>query len=322
MRRAEKLITQARRIADNEEFDNDPSNPLGIIDDEVVEYLQEAQENLQSTISLKHKKVFIATTTIDLVAEQEQYALPSDMFLRGRIVHLEALFNNRVDDYYTLEQRHVKERLPNISTNFSNYYIRLGSNILIQPRPTTARTNGLRLTYQHHLPTPDIRRGLVASITNPSANSLTEITLNIATTLPRDANLPIIADRTIENFDFLTVVDSAGVIKMKDIPVDAYDEATGIVTITPGFSFQTGEAAVAGDYIVGGANSTSHSELPDTCSRYLIAYMAWKLLKRDSSVDLKDQERELGFMLQEIAASFAEIDEDQMQLNLDNGWMI
>ena len=322
MRRIEKLILQARRVSDNEEFDNDPSNPLGIIDDEVVEYINEAQENLQSTISLKHKKVFITIIKINLEAEEEKYALPKDLFLDGRIVHLEALFNNRVDDYYTLDQRHVKERLPNVSTSFPDYYIRLGTNIFIQPRPSVSRTDGLRLTYQHRLPTLDVRRGLIASITNPSGNSLTKITLNIATTIPRDANLSLIADRTIENFDFITVVDSTGAIKMKDIPVDSYDETTGIITITPSFDFQTGETAVLGNYIVGGTNATTHSELPETCGRYLIAYAAWKILKRDSSVDLKDQERELGFMLREIAGSFAEIDEDQMLLDLDEGWII
>lgn len=323
MRRVEKLIKQIRRVSDNEEFDNDPDNPLGIIDDEVVEYINEAQRNLQARISLAHPKRFIKEDFIDLVAEQEEYSLPSDIFLGTRLIHVEALFTNQAGDYYTLDQRHVKERLPSqVKATFPNYYIRLGNKIYIQPRPTTNKTNGIRLTYQKTLPKLDIRRGIITSITNPSGSSLTEITLELSPTLGRDTDLPLIAERTIEDFDFITVVGSDGTIKMDDIPVDDYDSTTGVITITPGFEFGTGESAAAGDYIVGGRKATTHSELPDTVQRYLIAYAAWKLLKRDSSVDSRDQERELVAMLDEIVDSFSEVDEDQINLNIDEEWMI
>lgn len=321
MRRVEKLIKQARRIADNEEFDNDPSNPLGIVDDELVEYVNDAQDNMQAAISEVHPKLFIKEKLIDLVAEQETYSLPDDLYLGGRIEHVEALYSTQAGDYYTLPHESLKRRLPDVSSTFPDFYIRKANNLLIQPKPSGARTNGIRLSYQYKLPTLDIRRGLVASAVD-TGTSITSITLNLTPTLTRDADLVLIPERTIEDFDFLTVVGSDGTAKMKAIPVDSYDSDTGIITVTSGFTYETGETITAGDYIIGGKDATTHSDLPDTCQRYLIAYMAWKMLKRDSMVDLQDQERELAAMLREIVNAFKGIDEDPAELALDEDWLI
>lgn len=320
-KRVEPLIKRSRRISDNEEFDNDPNNPLGIVDDEVVEYLQDAQDNVFARITEVHPKLFLEEEKIDIVAQQEKYSLPKDIYLGGRITHVEALFSNREGDYYTLPHRSLKARLGNFPSNFPGFYIRSGNNIILQPRPSAARTDGIRITYQKKLPDIDIRRGKVLSSTIVTDN-VQDITIDLSPTLTRDVNLPLIAERTMENFDFITVVDSTGAIKMRDIPVDSYDSTTGVITVVAGFNRATGETITAGDYIVGGGHSTSHTQLPETCERYLVAYAAWKMLKRDSMVDSRDQAQELAAMLDEIVDSFREIDEDQVELELDEDWMI
>lgn len=320
-KRVEFLIKRSRRISDNEEFDNDPSNPLGIVDDEVVGHIGDAQDNLKARISEVHPKLFETEEKINLVANQEVYPLPTDLYLGGRIVHVEALFSNREGDYYTLGHKGIKSRLPNIPAQFPHFYIRSGGNLIIQPRPLTNVTDGIRVTFQRKIPDLDIRRGKITASTIV-ADNVQDITLDIAPLLARDANLPQIAERTLDDFDFLTVVGSDGTVKMRDIPYDSYDSTTGIVTITPGFDRQTGETITAGDYLLGGAYSTTHSHLPETCERYLIAYAAWKMQKRDSMIDSRDQERELIAMLNEIVDAFREIDNDQVELELDEDGMI
>ena len=320
-KRVEALIKQARRISDNEEFDNDPSNPLGIIDDEVVAYMNDAQDNLHARISEVHPKLFISEDLTDLVAGQERYALPAELYLGGRLEHVEALFSNTAGDYYTLQAKGIKSRLASFETSFPNFYIRSGEDIIVQPRPSQGRTDGLRITYQRQLPELDIRRGKVTASTIATDN-VTDITIDISPLLNRDADLPQIAERTLEDFDFITIVDSQGNIKMDDIPLDSYDPLTGIISIVAGFNRTTGETISVGDYVLGGSNSTTHSQLPQTCQRYLIAYAAWKILKRDSMVDLKDQERELVAMLRELVDSFREISEDQEEIELDDWGMI
>jgi len=321
MRRLERLISQVRRLTDNEEFDNDPDNPLGITTQEIAEYLNDAQANIQSQISATHPKVFIETTTIDLVAKQELYDLPSDLYLDGRIVSIETKFSEKASDYTNLRQKHIKSRLPDVESDIPYAYIRIAKQIAIQPIPSRSWTDGLRITYQHKLPSLGFRIGQV-SATQTSGSELTRIDLNASPTKAQDSTLPTLAEHYIEQFDELTVVDKNGVAKAVGIPVSTYDPTTGYITPESGHELGALETISAGDYIVGGENSTTHSELPDTCERYLIAYAAWKVLKADSMVDSKDQERELGLMLQEIINAFREIDEDQIELELSEEWMI
>lgn len=321
MRRLERIIKQVRRLTDNEEFDNDPDNPLGITTQEVTEYLNDAQDNIQARISEVHPKVFIKTDNIDLVANQELYNLPSDLYLGGRIVSVDAKFSEQALDYTNLKPRHINTRLPDVTSEIPEAYIRIGSQLAVQPVPARAWTNGLRLTYQKKLPNLAFRIGQV-SATQTSGSDLTRIDLNASPTKAQDSDLPTLATHYVEEYDEISIVDKNGVIKAKGIPVSTYDVDNGYINVESGHILGAAESIAVNDYIVGGSNSTTHAELPDTCERYLIAYAAWKVLKADSMVDSKDQERELGLMLQEIVAAFKEISEDVIELIIDRDWVI
>jgi len=321
MRRIERLITQVRRLTDNEEFDNDPENPLGITSQEIVEYMNDAQDNIQARISEVHPKVFISSSTIDLVAGQELYPLPADLYLDGRLVHVEARFSTKAGDYTTLKQKHIKSRLPDVTSEVPSGYIRIGKQIAVQPTPSRAWTTGLRLTYQKKLPSVAFRIGQVSAV-QTSGSDTTRIDLNASPMKAQDSGLPTLADHYVEQFDYLSIVDKDGLITAAALPVSSYDETNGYITLEAGHALGTAETIAVGSYVVGGKNSTTHAELPDTCERYITAYAAWKVLKADSMVDSKDQERELGAMLAEIIAAFKEIDEDQIELELDEDWII
>lgn len=321
MRRLERLIAQVRRLTDNEEFDNDPDNPLGITTQEIAEYLNDAQANIQASISLQHPKIFVKTETTDIVANQELYDLPTDLYLDGRLIDVAAKFSNQSRDYYSLKKKHIKTRLPDVESSVPESYIRIGNQIALQPVASQARTDGIRFTYQRKLPALAFRIGQV-SATQTSGSDLTRIDLNASPTKTQDADLPTLADQYVDQFDEICVIDKNGNITAKGIPVSTFDSDNLYINVEEGHALGATESIAVGSYIVGGANATTHSELPDTCERYLIAYAAWKVLKADSMVDSRDQERELGLMLDEIIASFREIDEETIELVLDEDWLI
>jgi hypothetical protein len=90
------------------------------------------------------------------------------------------------------------------------------------------------------------------------------------------------------------------------------------VTITSGFTFEDGETISAGDWVCAGDFCTTHSELPEEVERYLIAYSAWKILKRDSNADFAEQQQELLEMETEIVAAYADLLDDIYEVPIIN----
>ena len=103
-------------------------------------------------------------------------------------------------------------------------------------------------------------------------------------------------------------MDWDGLVKCTAIPYSGITAGTGVISFTgaPTKTLLTGEAIAIGDFILLGKRVTTHSQLLDDCERYLIAYGVWKGLKRDSSTDSGEQERELAMMRQEIIDSYGE----------------
>ena len=84
-----------------------------------------------------------------------------------------------------------------------------------------------------------------------------------------------------------------------------------------------GESAsdiLANHYIVGGKDTTTHGDLPRSVERYLISYCAWKILKRDSSVDSSEAQLELQALIQEIVNSYAMISDDVQYIPQLTSW--
>ena len=61
--------------------------------------------------------------------------------------------------------------------------------------------------------------------------------------------------------------------------------ATGEATITSYTPESTSETASVGDYLVAGANATTHSELPLACEPFLITWGKWQIFERDNRFD-------------------------------------
>lgn len=310
MKRVDLLIKQIRRATENEEF----SDSIGITDDEILQYLNDAQTRLQSKIADSNTSIFIVDYITDTVKGQEAYDLPENTLLGNMVKSVEHAQSGANDeDFYKLEYVTLYERNTNVD-GIPSWYSRRNGQVLLSPLPQNS-TGRIRIQYVRKLAELDKRRGIVSSVTlNTTDRTITELKLDPAGTPPIDSDS--LGDR-----DYMTIVDRYGNVKMKNIPFDSIDTATGVVTITSGFTYDEGETIAVGNYCAGGTESTTHSELPDICERYLLAYAQTKLLARDSSVDVAEQLTELTSMERDLMKIFADPEDDVVRVpRLDDPW--
>jgi hypothetical protein len=302
--RIDKLITHIRKATENEEV----GTGYGIQDSEFIRYLNEAQDRLVSKITQQHPAVFVEETTIDTVANQEAYDIPADAIAFNRVTDVQYSAKS-LRGFYTLNRISLKERDTDLKGE-PLQYIRKAGQILLSPIPTTS-SGQIRLNYIRRPRDLDTRRGKVDSVTL-GASSITALSLDHTQSDFDDTNLNLA--------DYITVVDRYGSVKMKNIPIDSVSAVNGDVTITSGFTFSSGETIEVGDYVVIGGFSSTHSELPDTCERYLSQYVIWKIFKRDSSSDANQAESELSALENEIISLYADIDDDLIFIPIISDW--
>lgn len=302
-RRVDRLITHIRSITENDTI----NSTTDITDNEILEFINEGQHRLQSRILAQHPRVFINETTLSSVADQEEYDLPSDVFLANKVISVEYSDDTGPDKSYTkLLPGHERNRQSDIS-GFPKYYIRrdklnndVGS-ILLAPKPSNS-SGSIRITYVQRIDQLDKRRGIVSDITD-SGTQITALTLDVSGDPPIDST-------DLADHDYFCIVSKTGSIKMRNLQFDSINTSTGVVTLTSSHTYNTGETAAVGDYIVGGRDTTTHSRLPRNVERYLIEFAAWKIFKRDSSTDSIEQQNEVLALEQDIIECFQEVQED------------
>jgi len=313
MRSVTRLIDQIRNQTENEDF----SDFVGIKDSEFIQYLNDAQYNLQSAIVHQHPRVFMSEEIIQAYSGVESYALPSDCFLGNKVHTVEYSPTGAEDDYYVLEQDNLKRRARGAS-GYPGRYIRIDGKIMLTPAPQGS--GKIRVSYVRRLRELDIKRAVVAqkelegNLVTTAADSQAEwtIELNNSGELETDTS-------SLSEHDFICIVDKEGNSIMKNIPIKSVNsELITCEPHTPGASETN--SIPAGSYIVGGKDTTTHSELSIETERYLISYVAWKILKRDSSVDSQEAFQELSLMQQEIVKSYAVISDDVQYIPQLNSW--
>lgn len=303
MRRAEQLVAHVRRATENERS----GTADGISDEEFLEYLNQGQELVQQAIVREHRTAFAKETTLN-ASGVESLTLPADCFGRHRILSLEFSPSGVADDYYRLEERRLPERYTLIG--HPKAYTPVKTSVLVAPYPLTGT---YRLVYDPVLPRIDKRRTTVASRTITSG-ALTALTL--ATAAPFNVN-----DYTLD--DFLCVIALDGTIKTAAIPFTAVS-AGGVVTIEGGsYTLAAGETFAVGDNVVIGRYSSSHSQLPDLCEKFLLSYCERRILQRDESGARGEMNEDEKAQMAEIVLTFAEISGDIEDIPvISNGyWM-
>ena len=132
-------------------------------------------------------------------------------------------------------------------------------------------------------------------------------------------------DTTLSEHDFVCIVDKRGNIISRNLEVASIAHSGNISTLTlDAHTPDTYDSTIqVGHYVIGGKNATSHSSFDSSVERYLIAYAAWKILKRDSSIDSQEAMTELNRMAREIVDSYALINDDLQfipEINDFNDW--
>lgn len=296
MRRVELLIAQSRRATESENFSED----TGIPDAEFLQYLNDAQDRVYGKILSVFPSCYMDEKIVSVVYNQEAYDLPEDAFLGSRTETIEYSSTGQEADYRLLRKVRIRERY-NGNAGTPDEYVRRGKQILLQPKPADSSAT-LRINYYKKLPTLDKRRAQVLDVTLVDD----EITvLHLDPTLLTQDDID-----DIQLYSYITIVDKDGVIQMKNIPVSSVDGTTGLVTLDGAFHFEEGETIAVGNWVCVGQYSTTHSQLDDSCERYLIAHTDWKILFRDSSTDQIEENKELTQMITDIMEAYTEADED------------
>lgn len=298
MRRVDRQILQVRRQTDND----DSSAGTGITDAEFLQYLNDAQHRLQSLITDTHIKAFATTYDLSLISGTQSYNLQGDTFMDHKVIQVEYSSSSDTEMLFPLMPIHYSQISRRQESWPSGYCINNGK-IHFSPVPTGG---GLaRITYTRKLPELDLRRGTVASAATSGSDYIDIIVENDSTLDATELAL----------VEYVSVVDYDGNPKYEAIPVSSYDAGTRKLTLRAGVATADGTIA-AGDYVVSGRYASSHSQLPQFTERYLLAYAAWKIFKRDSSSDSAEQQSELSAMEQEIISSYASIADDSHYFNV------
>lgn len=285
MRRTDELITQVRRETDNVEYGTD----YGIPQAEFIQYLAEAQEQLQGAIlrANPHCSWFLRQTTTSLVSGTSDYAIPSDCYYTNNLLLVEFSSSSDTDDYIPLQRKSFIELQADASWPPVGYALYNG-NIRLSP-PPDASSGSLRITYIRRLPGLKLTAGQITSLVGASL------------TLDNDTYLDATSLSAVAYPGIFSIGLTTGPMVSLSMTCSGYNSGTRVLTVSAGPTYETGYAAanLPAAFVTIGHNTTSISQLPEDCERYLLNYCTWRILKRDAS----DEAKWCGEQLQAIEAN-------------------
>jgi len=298
------LISEVRRDTRNEDIPTDGSQ-VGIADNDFLRYANYAQEKCQAIAIGAKSTSFNTVVEIPLVSGQAEYEIPDRVYIGEHILNVEYSHSGLARDYYEIRERPLSAR--NDAPGTPYYYIRRGGSILLCP-VYQGGSGKVRITYDRAVDSLDIRRGRVADVTDTST-SVTQIVLD---TDSDDAT-------ALQLAQYICVTDAYGNVTARNIPVTAYDSASGQFTLkTSPHVYGAGESIVVGSYVTVGQYTTTHSKLNHLCERYLAQYAAYKIFGRDSSDDAAAMRDDMRETLKEIQTSYQEAPRDENDIFIDN----
>jgi len=306
MERLELIIKRARAESLNKEY----STTVGIPQEDFVAWANEAQDRLYSEAIKTHPKYFTAEAIIDSVSGQEAYDLPAHIYL-SHIENVEYSIDGTDLNYYRLDQAKLPERISYPVGN-PGYYIRRGKQILLVPAPQNGANAKIRITYVKKVPRLEIRRAKIQAVTSTSTQ-VTALTLTAADLASLDPG------GELASYNYLSVVDRDGNLKMAGIEYDSINTGTGVVTLTGGaFTFESGETISTSDYVVIGERSCNRPDLPDMAERYLKEWMTYRAMFRDGSSRAAAKKADCEDILKDTIGAFADIDHDVSAVTILN----
>ncbi len=292
--RADHIVRTARARSGNRDFDRN----RGVPQRDFVQYLNDAQARiynliLQTRSSLYQKQAYASTT-----ANSPFVPLPSsDVYLSHNLVTVMYSHNGNPINYAPLDLRTVRQEVS--VAGYPDSYFLLEDQIVLSPYPSSGTLNAIKMTYQKVIPNLDVRRALV------SAHGLSSITLTDDATLIRETE----DDLSQGWVDYISVVDRDGVQLATSIPVTSYNSTTRIISCTL-TAAQNAAITNGSSYVVFGKNTTTNSQLPDICERYLTEYTVLRAQMGNGNRESMDTSPVLQAIEKEIVDAIEELEED------------
>lgn len=287
------LLEEIREHTDNSEYTvSGGVFSEGLSHNLLLKFLNEGQELLQGEIILVYPDEFTDEEIISMVNGTEAYSVSDNIFLNNKLINVEYSSSGQVRDYFPLPQRTLRDRMTFEATNPS-FYIRRGGQLLFNPIPTTTRGKA-RVTFYRSLDRLDIRRGQITSKTSTTI------------VLDDDSHLD---NAKLGSAQYVCIVSALGAVKDYNVVVTSYDSTTRTITIPS----QTLVGA-AGDYVVVGQYTTTHSALPINCEKFIATYCQLRTFHKDSSQDSITEGGILEEMRKEIINNYAEMNQDVTEI--------
>ena len=286
MRQTSDLITASRLISRNQ---LNADGTFGVSDDEVLQYLNDGQDRMQSLIcgTKNIAKIFTAQTIQNVNGNQEDYDVGDRVLLNKQLEYVEFSMDGQAQNYIRLEKLNYFNR-DSYPTTYPYGYIKTGGLIKLCPVPSSTQGT-LRISYERELDDLVPRFGTVLSV-NPTQLVLTDVVT---------AQTPTVNS-------FVCVVDIDGNRLATNIPISIYG---GNVITTAGIGTYLATGKVLNDlvngYVTVGRYSTAVSQLPSAAESYLIHYAAAELFHRDSSNDYSSEAQLVASMEADIIKAYA-----------------
>lgn len=275
MRLVDSLIDRIRQQSDNIQS----SSTSGVDDDEIVQFVNEALDEVMPVILEHDGNTLQVETEISLVANTEAYNLPANCYGERYVEYAEYSNTGLAQDYIPIDVDGLSMRDTSDSTYPCRIMVRNGQ-ILVNPIPSVAGGK-IRLQYQSRPRGVDIRRGTVGTV-NSSGGYYTTIVLD---------NDSLLDSTELGLSSYLCFVDSLGVPTYSNFSVASYNSGTRTITAVSSAEATADGTIAVGNYVVLGQYTSTHLEdhLGRLGEQYVIAYAAMELLRMDSNSEYSAQ---------------------------------
>ena len=299
---ADKLADRIRRLTHSQSYTDSATSTAqrGLQTQTIVDLLNEAHEVIHGILFDNGSHTYVKQSLLDVTADTEAVTLSTDSFLGVNVLNVEYKYGSGSDDYVRLDQSSIHER-DTRSSGDPLTYIQRNNQILLNPIPSTSVTDGLRVTYEYQLPEVDVRRGKVSAVDDGNDPTSITITDNALGTIA-------LSDSDLVG-TYITVVDKDGVQQMTDIPVTSYNSGTGVITLGS-FTSAASEVVAVNDYVVIGANASTHSPFPRACEPFIVEYVKRNIYDINADPMLAASERKLIALQFRMESMFAGFNSD------------
>lgn len=288
MRLVSDLITQVRSIARNIA---NPDGTYSLTDLEVVQYLNDAQDSMQSKMSATKNisKIFVTESIISIVAGQAAYTIPDRVLLNKQIENVEFSATGSATDYCRLEKVSFMNR-DTYPTTYPSGYFKRGNQIVLQPTPASA-TGSIRVLYEREV------------------DDLAPITDTVSGTPVLAAIVGATGSSAFVAGKYINIIGPDGSTRLKNGLILNYVGGTKTITLAANVStYLQGSYALADldtCFITVGFCTTTLSQLPDACERYLIHAAAADVFGKDNAADHARQYNKAEQIKDEIIRAFS-----------------